>query len=292
MYSNAHHLDGRIPKRLVSNIYPPLGRKAGGLAKRLVAVRLWHDRGEHYEIHDYHHYQEQALKVVFEARREYERERKREQRTGKKALPKPELLLALAADVPDNVPDKSHGTNGAVPSVTRAVPGPIRPDPNRTEPTPPPSLSASEEPDGSSLMDDAEADMIARRVHTRFVRLYEARFRNVPAMGGRNVAGFGPALMRTAKLRGVAPFALLEIAFQRWANGPQDDIAKRAPYASFIARFGSLIDTEQHTSSEKDRLLAAQEAALRAGDRETYTQLVAEYRAKFGGGDNGPQPSV
>lgn len=119
-YSNAHRLNGRIEKDLVPMLYPPLAAKAKALAAKLVEVRLWHDCGDHFEIHDYQEFQEQALKANVDDRKEYERERKRRQRQ--------------RGQIPDNVPDVSR-TNvpdglGHVPSVTRADPVPSRPVPS------------------------------------------------------------------------------------------------------------------------------------------------------------------
>jgi hypothetical protein len=64
-------------------LYPPLARKASKLARILCDVRLWHDHGDYYEIHDYEKYQDAAMKDQVEARRDYERMRKREQREAK-----------------------------------------------------------------------------------------------------------------------------------------------------------------------------------------------------------------
>jgi hypothetical protein len=76
-YSNAHTLDGRLPKKLLGTIYSPLSRKASKLARVLCDVGLWHDRGDHYEIHDYAKYQSYSLKANVEARRQHDRARKR-----------------------------------------------------------------------------------------------------------------------------------------------------------------------------------------------------------------------
>jgi len=114
-YSNLHHLNGRLSKDILCLLYAPLAKKTGPLARKLCEVGLWHDRGDHFEIHDYAVFQEQALKeqheAKLEAKREYERERKRVQR-----------------GVPDNVPDndvdrrkKSSGTeSGTCPVLAPA----------------------------------------------------------------------------------------------------------------------------------------------------------------------------
>lgn len=92
-YSNSQKLNGRLPKDLLHMLYPPLNKKLTALSRKLCDVRLWHDRGDHFEIHDYEQYQDAAMKEAVEARRQYERDRKRSQRHG---------------DVPDNVPDMSR----------------------------------------------------------------------------------------------------------------------------------------------------------------------------------------
>lgn len=95
-YSNLHHLDGKISKDLLPALYLPLAKKASKLSKILCQQRLWHDRGDHFEIHDYAVFQEQALKeeheAKLEAKREYERERKRAQRDkGQSTKPVPDI---------------------------------------------------------------------------------------------------------------------------------------------------------------------------------------------------------
>lgn len=113
LYSNKHHLDGRISKDLLGEVYTPLRRKAPKLATKLCEVLLWHDRGDYYEIHDYAKHQTSALKEDIEAVREYERARKREARRRQKH-----------GNVPDNVPDSR---NSEVPdSVLARVYAPAR----------------------------------------------------------------------------------------------------------------------------------------------------------------------
>lgn len=124
-YSNKNKLDGMIPKDLLGVLYSPLAPRAAKLAAKLCEVGLWHDRGNHYEIHDYADYQEQALKEAQDARREYERERKRAQRSG---TSKPANDDVCPGRVPDNVPASVPQISTPVPSATRASPVPSRPD--------------------------------------------------------------------------------------------------------------------------------------------------------------------
>lgn len=79
-HCNAHNTNGRVDKDLVPMLFPPLGSKAMKAAKRLVEVKLWDDCGDHYLVHDYEHFQAEALKDVVESKRSAARERKRSQR--------------------------------------------------------------------------------------------------------------------------------------------------------------------------------------------------------------------
>jgi hypothetical protein len=52
MYANRQlQKTGSIPKELIPAMFPGVGKRE---AKRLVEVGLWHDEGNHYQIHDYH----------------------------------------------------------------------------------------------------------------------------------------------------------------------------------------------------------------------------------------------
>ncbi len=142
-YSNKNKLNGKIAKDLLPALYIPLAAKASKLAKKLCDVGLWHDRGDHYEIHDYADYQEQALKEAQEARREYERDRKRAQRSGTNT---PRNDNGCPANVPDNVPDTARDISTPVPSATRASPVPSRPVPGEERETAPPPAALRREP--------------------------------------------------------------------------------------------------------------------------------------------------
>lgn len=145
LYSNKHHLDGRIAKDVLENVYPPLGKKAFKLAEKLCEVRLWHDRGDHFAIHDYDNYQDVALKDDVEAIRAYERDRKRASRRKARGLP-----AEVPASVPDNVPDVPWDCPDDVPSAVPSrgqAPGRVR-DPG-------PSLPVPTNPDPDVLRVDA-----------------------------------------------------------------------------------------------------------------------------------------
>lgn len=109
-YCNRNHTDGLIATRHLAALYPGAwpAPRIEELAARLVSVRLWDADGPDYRVHDYAHYQEEATREVVDARRVYERERKRAQR-----------LKARPGHVPDNVP----GTiAGHVPGTTTGTP--------------------------------------------------------------------------------------------------------------------------------------------------------------------------
>ena len=99
-YCNRNHTDGLIAARHLAALYPGAWPEARlqELAARLVSVRLWDADGADYRVHDYAHYQEEATREVVDARRVYERERKRAQR-----------LKARPGHVPDNVPGTIAG---------------------------------------------------------------------------------------------------------------------------------------------------------------------------------------
>lgn len=70
-YCSRHLTDGRIPKAMVDRMTDR--RRPSALAARLVEVRLWHDRGAHYEQHDY--MTMQATREAREERLTYDRRR-------------------------------------------------------------------------------------------------------------------------------------------------------------------------------------------------------------------------
>jgi hypothetical protein len=65
-YSNQHGLDGILNKAAIVPIAGPTKAKKNVLrhAKELVGARLWHDRGSHWEIHDYLDYQPSAEQIA------------------------------------------------------------------------------------------------------------------------------------------------------------------------------------------------------------------------------------
>lgn len=75
-YCNRYFTDGRIDKAFVVGLYAPVSRRSRRLSTRLVEMGLWIDRGDHFEVHDYAVYQQEALKE-FAAERARDREVKR-----------------------------------------------------------------------------------------------------------------------------------------------------------------------------------------------------------------------
>jgi hypothetical protein len=128
----------------------------------------------------------------------------------------------------------------------------------------------------------------APEIQERFTELYRARFAVVPYLGGGEVVeDFADRLVGTAEARGVEPLVLLEQVFERWAAQPPEDITRRAPYATFAARFGALLDAPAGNGlSEREQLQAQQAEAIKAKDMERYRALAAEERARFGGGSD------
>lgn len=120
-FCNRSLTDGTIRKVFLPSLFPSGAwsvAKLEKLAARLCEVRLWHDEGDAYRVHQYEIQQEAALKEKVEARREYDRNRKAAERAGKKSTRTP--TDDGPGPVPDNVPDKRNLSPDPVPS--RPVP--------------------------------------------------------------------------------------------------------------------------------------------------------------------------
>lgn len=150
-WCNGKHTDGVIRKADVGALYHHArdwsDAKAEVAAGRLVEVRLWHDEGDSWRIHDYAVYQEEATRNVVEERREYERTRKARQRAAARGVP---------PKVPGTCPGTGPGDAGAghvppsVPVVVPAATAPrlVVPDPRPTDrPTDRPSLASERDED-------------------------------------------------------------------------------------------------------------------------------------------------
>lgn len=124
-----------------------------------------------------------------------------------------------------------------------------------------------------------------RQVRTRFQSLYEQAFSDCPSMGGKNVEVFPERLRKTAQLRELDPFDLLDRAFAVFASEPLDDIGRRAPFATFAARFsGYLSKPQAQALAPQQALRARMAAALKQSDRAQYDALDLEYRTTYLGG--------
>lgn len=127
-WCNGQHTNGTIRKADVGVLYPDAAgwsrKRAERAAERLVAVRLWHDEGAHWRVHDYAVYQEEATREVVEDRQQYERERKARQRAAKRAA----IASGVPPGVPDIVPDTVPGDTardmspGTVPGTPLGTP--------------------------------------------------------------------------------------------------------------------------------------------------------------------------
>lgn len=140
-HCNAHNTNGKVAKNLITMLYPPLGNKALKAAQRLVEVRLWDDCGDHYLVHDYEHFQAEALKDVVEHKRTLARDRKRKQRERERDESSP-----VTRDKRDDKRDEnsvSHAlvTRDSPARVGTRDPVPTRPDPSRSDPESEPETS-------------------------------------------------------------------------------------------------------------------------------------------------------
>ena len=140
-YSNCYLTDGKVPKnqlpRLIGDtrLLLPEEDAAKALASRLVDVKMWHDRGSHYLIHDYLKYNPSRAEVM-ELRR-------------KKAEAGQAGGLARAKHVLKQTPSKREANAKQNPTPN---PNP-NPNPKEKEKTPPPTspTKATDRPDDLSI---------------------------------------------------------------------------------------------------------------------------------------------
>lgn len=105
-FCNLHHTDGVIPKASLRAVFPSDEVSMAELRKcatKLVELKRWEERSDHWLVHDYEEHQEEAMKAVAEVRRELERLKKRQQRLKK--------LQQLGALSPGDTPGQSSGTS-------------------------------------------------------------------------------------------------------------------------------------------------------------------------------------
>jgi hypothetical protein len=142
-HCNAHATAGRIDKADLPALYAGAWtpRQLETLAKKLVAVGLWSDDGDHFAVHDYAEYQEEALPEQVAERREQARIRKRRSRE-RERLRTQEATVTRDARVTvtrDLASDTARGGVGDPPCDRQTddpgasrSPGPARPDPSRS----------------------------------------------------------------------------------------------------------------------------------------------------------------
>lgn len=127
-FTNRNLTEGRIPKAVV----PRLSDRKGPmhLAQKLVDVALWHDQGDHFTIHDWEKYNENADEV--KARKEHARNAARARWSGAKKSPS-----SNAQPMPGAMP----GASNEHPLGTCSEPD--RAMPSHSSPTPHVSRSSS-----------------------------------------------------------------------------------------------------------------------------------------------------
>lgn len=208
-HCNRSATDGVIEKVFLPALFPSGAwnlRRLSQLADRLVEVRLWIDCGESYRVHQYEDQQETAMKEQVEARREYDRSRKKALRAAQKSGTRPA-----------NVPDTSAAKREVSPD-----PGPARPVPYSD-----PSLregSARTSEDSAKVMGLARPSMPRLALVQAMAAKYSER---VLALTGKHWAG--PSVIEAIG-RGAPPLANRNAAehldsLAAWAESDPDPLA-------------------------------------------------------------------
>lgn len=141
-HCNRHTTDGFIKKSALSSLYPSdewTKADQKRAAKRLVEKGFWFDEGESWRVHDYHEYQEEALKENVLERREQGKERKRRERERKKAerLASESQRDSCVASVVTPPVTSAPSERGQVAPKTAPAPTMSQPpDPSRPDPDP------------------------------------------------------------------------------------------------------------------------------------------------------------
>lgn len=142
-FCNRTLTDGRIPKAMVPRLSDRKYPKQ--LAAQLVGVGLWHDRGDHYEVHDYGDYQPTA--EVVRAKREQARKAAQSRWAPKPRPPSGEQCEPhadrIAESTTDSTTDSNPNSNAETMPRTR-VPSPS-PNPS-SSPLPPSDEEEHENP--------------------------------------------------------------------------------------------------------------------------------------------------
>lgn len=100
--------DGAIPKAVVGRL---VTSRSAALARRLVEVGLWHDKGDHYQVHDYELWNSQAIQRRAQARRAAEARwgKKNADEHGSEQCPS----IAGAMPIPNPHPQSPSKSNSA-----------------------------------------------------------------------------------------------------------------------------------------------------------------------------------
>jgi hypothetical protein len=235
-------------------------------AQLLVEVGLWDTVADGYAFHDFHAYNPTRDQVAH--KREYDRQRAAAERQAK-----PESRSRVVND------SETTKRNSRFP---RALPVPSRPVPSDqererdalvdrisdellSESAPPlataPANELAERRDRNagppSGIVERRSDFDAQAQRVAFTKAYEAKIRTPPSMGGKHVAGFNAAVVRTAELQQRDPRELFGEVLSRWLARPHSEAERRAPYACFCQAWGEL------TGKGSTALLGASWAGVR-----------------------------
>lgn len=152
--------------------------------------------------------------------------------------------------------------------VTARDTGPVPPYQSyRTDPTPP------YPPQGAGAQgEDFFEPPLGERMATRFRAAWLSARQVDPSMGGKSLAGFPARVEATAEAQGVEPMQLFERCLAAFLAGEIDDVARRAPYAVFSARFGELADGGPSDPQDEARFAASQADERIRAAKEAYAE--------------------
>jgi hypothetical protein len=139
--------------------------------------------------------------------------------------------------------------------------GEERSDPRARAHEPEPESGERPLPESAPLPPEPAEAWTAETQRLAFIQAYEARMRTTPGMGGKQVALFHHAVMRTAELQRRDPRELFTETLQRWLSRPHTDVERRSPYACFFQAWSDL---------------TAASAAKSANDRRSQRAAPAE----------------
>lgn len=215
-----------------------------------------------------------------EARKEYERNRKREARRKKQAVPDSPGLSRNVPRSPGLSAMSAHAEAEASQKqkAEESVRAPAAPHTPRPAPV--------------DRMAEPEQGFTARRMSTAFIAEYEAVMRATPNMGGKHVGELHAIVMRTAELQGVDPKALFLDATRKWLGKTLTERERQSPYACFAQAWGSITAAGAPSPHEGspvtvEGLREAARAALASGDMAEVKRLNAQRRELEDAADRG-----